>query len=270
MKITKLLLLATLTTSTLLAHGLWLNSFEANSHGTKLVTVGLGTGHNPTIEDSISDRMDFKSFDLLTPKGKLIALAKPSKGLKEIYKSDELNIVPSNLAMQKISLKKQAKEGTYSVALATQTKTFIKYIDKNDKTQFTIKAKDEIRNLKEIISTNKNTIYAKTYFVNKSWSEPKAVGHELELIPINDISKLYVGDTITFKVLYKGKALKSGYVIAKNALNKEDNALFANVRKGEAKFVLTNFGQWMFTINNKQEKDGIIISDTASATINIQ
>lgn len=270
MKIKKLLLIGAITTSSLFAHGLWINAFEATSHGSKLVTVGLGTGHNPTIEDSISDRVELNSFDLITPEGKAIALEKPKKGLEEIYNKDNLNIIPSNLAMQKISFKKESKEGTYTTALATKTNTFIKYLDKNDKERFTTKSKEEIRNLKEILSTTKSTVYAKSYFVNKIWSEPKAVGHELELIPTNDISQLHIGETITFKVLYKGKPLESGYVTAKSALAKEDNALFANVRKGQAKFVLTNFGQWMFTIQNKKEVEGIIISNTASATINIK
>lgn len=270
MKISKLLLAGAITTSTLLAHGFWLNAFEANSHGAKLVTVGIGTGHNPTIEDSVSDRVKLKSFDLITPNNKTIALKKPLKGLEDIYDKDNLRIVDSNLAMQKISFGKESEKGTYSAALATQTGTFVKYLDKNDKTKFSTKDKDKIRDLKKVLATIKNTVYAKTYFVNKSWTQPKAVGHELELIPTNDISKLYIGDTITFDVLHKGKPLESGYVTAKNALNKGDNALFANVRKGKAKFVLTNFGQWMFTVNNKKEQDGITISDTASATINIQ
>lgn len=177
MKIKKLLLVGAITTSSLFAHGLWINAFEATSHGSKLVTVGLGTGHNPTIEDSISDRVELNSFDLITPEGKAIALEKPKRGLEEIYNKDNLNIIPSNLAMQKISFKKESKEGTYTVALATKTNTFIKYLDKNDKERFTTKSKEEIRNLKEILSTTKSTVYAKSYFVNKIWSEPKVVGH---------------------------------------------------------------------------------------------
>ena len=270
MKISKLLLAATLTTSSLLAHSLWINSFEANSHGSKLVTVGLGFGHNPTIEDSISDRLKLKSFDLITSDGKTIALKQPAKGLKDIYDADNISIVDSNLAMQKIAFGKKSKEGTYTAALSTQSGTFIKYLDKNDKQRFSRKSKDEIKNLKKIISTTKSTLFAKSYFVNKSWTQPKAVGHDLELIPTSDISKLYIGDKITFDVLYKGKPLQSGFVTAKSALAKGDNALYSSVRKGKAKFVLTNFGQWMFTINNKKDVDGITISDTATTTINIQ
>jgi len=270
MKISKLLLVGALSVSSLLAHGLWLNAFEADSHGGKLVTVGLGTGHNPTIEDSISDRLSLNSFDLITKDGKKIALKKPLKGLEDIYDKDNLKIVDSNLAMQKISLTKKTEKGTYSVALATNTNTFIKYIDTKGKESFSRKAKSEIRNLKEIISTTKGTTFAKTYFVNGEWTQPKAVGHTLELIPTTDISKLDIGDTVVFDVLYNGEALKSGYVTAKSALAKGNNSLFSNVRKGKAKFVLTNVGQWMFTINHKENKGEITHSSTASATINVQ
>ena len=270
MKISKLLLAGAITTGSLLAHGLWLNSFEASSHGSKLVTVGLGSGHNPTIEDSISDRIELASFDLITPEGKAIALKKPLRGLENIYDGNGLIIVDSNLAMQKISFGKESKKGTYSVAMAVKTGTFTRYIDTKGKTRSTTKDKNEIKNLEKVLSTLQNSVYAKTYFVNRSWSEPKVIGHELELIPVDDISKLYIGNTITFKVLYKGKPLKDGYVTAKSALNKGDNALFSPIRKGQAKFVLTNFGQWMFTVNHKKDQNGITISNTASATINIQ
>jgi len=269
MKLTKILLVGALSASSLLAHGLWLNAFEANSHGGKLVTVGLGTGHNPTIEDSISDRLSLKSFDLITKDGKTIALKKPAKGLEDIYDKDNLKIVDSNLAMQKISLNKKTQKGTYSVAMATNSNTFIKYIDTKGKERFSRKAKSEIKNLKEIISTTKSTTFAKTYFVHNEWSQPKAVGHTLELVPTTDISKLSVGDTVVFDVLYEGKALQSGFVTAKSALAKGNNALYAKVKKGKAKITLTNVGQWMFTINDKKDIDGITHSNTASATINI-
>lgn len=270
MKISKIIVAGTLTASSLFAHGLWLNSFEASSHGGKLVTVGLGTGHNPSIEDSISDRITLSSFDLITPKGEKIALQKPQKGLKEIYNKDNLSIVQSNLAMQKVAFKKESPEGTYSAVLATQPTTFTKYLDTNNKESFTTKSKDKIRNLKEIISITNNTTYAKTYFVNKAWTQPEAIGHDLELIPTNDIAALTKGGTLTFQVLYQGKPLESGYVTAKNALKKKDNALFANVRKGKATFVLNHSGQWLFTVKNKKEVDGITVSDTATATINVQ
>lgn len=269
MKLTKILLAGALSASSLLGHNLWLNSFEATSHGSKLVTVGLGFGHNPTIEDSISDRLSLKSFDLITEDGKKIALKKPLKGLEDIYDKNNLKIVDSNLAMQKISFGKKSDKGTYSAALATTSNTFIKYIDTKGEEKFSRKAKSEIRNLKEIISTTKSTKFARTYFVNQKWTQPEAAGHTLELIPTTDISKATVGDTVVFDVLYNGKALKSGSVTAISAQAINNNALFAKVRKGKAKFTITNKGQWMFTINNKEDKDGITLSNTATTTINI-
>ena len=57
---------------------------------------------------------------------------------------------------------------------------------------------------------------------------------------------------------------------AVNILSENDNALYANIRKGQAKFVLTNFGQWKFSINKETKEDDLTVSDTASATINIK
>ncbi len=270
MKFSKLLLVGAITTTSLFAHGLWLNSFEAKSHGSSIVTVGLGSGHGVGIEEAVGDRIQLESFDLFTPDAKTIALKKPQRGLDPIYESDSFNIAQSNLAMQSITLGKKSKAGTYSVGFATKTGMFTKYLDSKGKQKFSTKAKEKIRDLKEVVSTMKVTTFAKTYFVNKKWSQPEPVGHKLEIIPTSDISKLYVGDKIELEVLYNGKPLQSGYITAKNSLSKNDNALFSNIRKGKAKFVLTNFGQWSFDMVNKTKKDGVDIIDKASATINIK
>lgn len=269
MNISKLLLASAITTSSLFAHSFWLNAFEANSHGKTLVTVGLGSGHNLTIEDSISDRFKLESFDLTTPDGKKIALRKPQKGLEDIYDENGLKIVDSNLAMQKISFGKEVKEGTYSVSFATVKGMFTKYLDNNGKMRFSNKPKDKLRDVKKIVFSSKIVNYGKSYFVNKKWSEPKAVGHDLEIIPVNDISKLYIGDKIELKVLYKGEPLKSGFLIAKAALNKGDNALYAPIRNGKTKVVLTNSGQWKFSIKHTQKGEIDTVSN-ATATVNIK
>lgn len=270
MNISKLALASIATAGSLFAHGFWLNSFEAESHGSALVTVGLGSGHNLTIEDSISDRLTLASFNLVSPDGEKIALKQPQKGLEDVYKSDDLKIVDSNLAMQKISFGKNSKAGTYAAEMSTKSTIFTRYINEDGEKKFFRGPASKVKDAKEITSSAKNTIYAKTYFVNKKWSEPKAVGHSLELIPVNDFSKLYVGDEIKFKVLYKGKALDKGYVTATNSLSKGDNPLFGNIRKGQVKFILTNFGQWKFEIKNESKEGDLTIADTASATINIK
>lgn len=268
-KISKLLLLCTLSTSSLLAHGLWLNSFEAESHGTTLVSVGLGFGYNLSVEDSIPNRVKLDSFDLITPYGKVITLKKPQKGLEDIYNKDDLKVVDSNFAMHTIKLGKDSVAGTYSVGFSTKTATVIKYLDTKGKTKFSIKPRNKIRNLKKIISTTIRTSYGRAYFINKNWTKPRVIGHKLELIPENDISKLYVGDTIRLKVMFEGNELDKGYVIAKNALSKGDNSLYSPIKNGKAKFLLTNFGQWEFKVKKIKEDNGIILLDKASTTINI-
>ena len=59
---------------------------------------------------------------------------------------------------------------------------------------------------------------------------------------------------------------------AVNNLSKNDNALYANIRKGQAKFVVTIF--WLnfnnSSINKETKENDLTVSDTASATINIK
>lgn len=269
MKISKLLLVGAVATTSLLAHGLWLNSFESISAKGGHVTVGFGTGHNLKIDDAISQRTTFLSFNLTTPQNENIELKMPSKEISDVYKDKNIRIIPSNLAMQKISFNEDSISGTYSISMATKSTFFTKYIDNKGKERFKRVPKDKIKDVKEILSSKKYTKYAKSYFVFKNWTQPKPVGHKLELIPTKDISKLYIGDTITLNVLYKGEALSSGYVTAKNSLSKGDNALYAPIRKGKVKFVLTNFGQWNFNVT-QEEKGDITLVNTASATINIK
>lgn len=270
MKISKLLLIGAITTSSILAHGLWLNTFESINEKGGHVIVGFGTGHSLTIHDAISRDPSLKSFDLITPKNEKIALELPLSKIKDIYDDKVIKVSPSNLAMQKITFNKDSLSGTYSAAFSTKALLLTKYIDQKGNQRFKRAAASKVKDAKEIISSMKKITYGKSYFVFKKFTKVESIGHDLELIPKSDISKLYIGDTIEFEVLYKGKALEKGYVTAKNSLSKSDNSLFSSIRKGKVKFILTNVGQWSFDISKEVQEKDITLSYTATATLNIK
>ncbi|RKX45087.1 MAG: hypothetical protein DRP27_05025 [Thermotogae bacterium] len=47
--------------------------------------------------------------------------------------------------------------------------------------------------------------FAKAFITKGKWSQPKAVGQDLELIPLTDLSKVRVGDFVAFQVLLNRK-----------------------------------------------------------------
>lgn len=269
MNISKLLLAGTITASSLMGHSLWLNSFDSLSKKGGHTTVGIGWGHNISIDDSVPSKMQFDSFDLIDPKGEKIALKKPFSKVERIFEGDNLTITQSNMAMQKISFDEKSQKGTYSVALATKTGYFTKYIDKKGKTRFKREPKDKIKNAEKILSSNQINTFAKSYFAFQEWTQPKKAGHNLEIIPTSDLTKVKAGDSVTFEILYEGKALQSGYVTAKSEQNPHANALFSPIKKGIAKFTLPNNGKWIFKTTHKKEAELTLINN-ASATITIK
>ena len=52
-------------------------------------------------------------------------------------------------------------------------------------------------------------MWAKSFFTVGQWTDPNPVGHLLEIIPTSDLSKVKAGELVSFKVLYKGKPLKT-------------------------------------------------------------
>lgn len=267
MKLIKILLLGATTFSSLLAHDLWINTFD-NLSKKKYVMIGLSRGHKLPIQDYIPGKIKFDSFDLVDPNNQTIELEKPIERLKKSFENESLSIVKSNLALQKVSFEESAIKGTYSVSLKRQKNFFTEYIDTKGKKRFKRALKKDIKGIKELISEKEINNFSKSYFVLGEWSTPQALGHDLEILPQNDISKLKKGDVLELKVLYKGKELESGYMTAKHSSKKKMNPFFSKIKKGKAKFIITNKGQWFFkTVHNKKEKINSL--NIATATINI-
>ncbi len=83
----------TFTVSSVLAHSLWVNSFESFSHKPGHTTVSLGWGHVLPIDDilnSPSGRIGVEEFSIVSPSGKKTKLFVPKlkiEGPSEIGKN---------------------------------------------------------------------------------------------------------------------------------------------------------------------------------------
>jgi uncharacterized GH25 family protein len=98
--------------------------------------------------------------------------------------------------------------GTYVLTAETNPGYYTVYIDKKGRTHHTIKSKSDIADqAKEVKMSLYGKQYTKTYVVcgNPAEAFPARVGLPLELVPLQDISTLLVGDVLKLKVYFNGK-----------------------------------------------------------------
>ncbi len=172
--------------STVLAHDLWINLSKHHVRSGDTVKVFLGWGHNYPFSDFLPIKR-LKSMKLITPSDKVLTLM-PKEG------------VPGTEVTA-------SESGTYLVAVAMKPGYYTKTIAGH-----TFKSKKES---KDVISSIWYEKYAKAVFsVDTSDSKiyKKVVGHNLEIIPLNDPSCLRQGDSLSVKVLFKGKPLSRTFV----------------------------------------------------------
>lgn len=93
-----------------------------------------------------------------------------------------------------------------------------------------------------------------------AWSEPKPVGHDLEMIPLTDLSKVRVGDEVEFKVLMLGQPLEADFSSGLPVLEAygeqygadENYGLQGRISKGIAKIRVTAPGKWLATVRMRK------------------
>ncbi len=126
--------------------------------------------------------------------------------------------------------------------------------------------------------------FAKSYLTVGAWSEPKPLGHGLEIIPRTDLSTLHAGDLVEVDVLFHGKPPEGmQYITAHSgSFGQSDGfSLYSKVKKGTAKFRVQSAGQWVISIALKDDvtPDGPLkdlygkadmVSHAASLTFNVQ
>jgi uncharacterized GH25 family protein len=263
----------TLGLSSLQGHSLWINSFESSFHKPGHAMVGIGFGHHLPMDEP-AGKVGIEQFNIVDSDGKKIALELPAKKNDEIFKDANFKIDHGNSAMQMINFNDKTKEGTYALEAISKMKYITRYIDTKGNKRFKLKPASELKDIKKLMFSMKHQSFAKSYFSVGKWSEPKALGHTLEITPLTDLSKVKVGDMVEFEVLFKGKPLsaspaKSEFLTAESSSRGDLNPLFVNVQKGKAKLKVTHSGQWLLTIKHRVQKD-VTISNAATLTFNVQ
>ena len=271
MQIIKNITLATvLSLSSLSAHSLWVNSFESFEHKPGHTTVGLGWGHSLPIDDlpnSVNAKVILEEFSITDPKGEKVDLRIPSsETAKPDIETKNFDIYNADVALQKIALKENNPKGVYKIKAKSKPTFYTYYIDNKDRKRFKAKSKDELKNVKKVLTAFKYQALANSYLtIGDKWEEQKGIGEGLEIIPKTDLSNVKVGDLVEFEVLFYGKPLKAKSVkyITANSPSfglSQGFSLYSKIKKGKAQFIVQSAGQWKVECMHEDEvtKDGAL------------
>ena len=255
--------------SSVQAHSVWINSFESFAHTPPHTMVSLGWGHALPMDDiltSVNGRIEIERFELFDPALKKTDLEKPEFKISEPEISTaDFDLFSADLATQKVALKKNSARGVYQFSAVSKPAFYTQYIDKKGKTRLQLKPKNEVKGIKKILMCVKYQAFAKSYLTVGAWSNPKPLGHGLEIIPRTDLSNLHVGDLVEVDVLFYGQPLSASsqsieYITAHSSSFGQSDGfkLFSYIVEGKAQFRIQSAGQWMIGIYHKEDvtKDG--------------
>ncbi len=258
-----ILLTGLLVSSPALAHNFYVNITKSMAHPPGSIITNIGWGHALPMDDffqgntllsySIYDpslkKMDFP-FDPNTNSG-----AEGNKG-KEFPEFPGGKMLAGDAFCRKLFFQKDAPQGTYQLAAVMEKTQFSVWINKKGQKKWGRLYLNEIKNAQDIKSCINFQSFAKAFVSVGKWTEPKPLGHELELIPLTDLSQVRVGDEVTFKVLLLGKPVqpdKNGQpdVKAYGECYGADGSygLRGGIFNGMAKIRVTAPGRWLATVN---------------------
>ena len=247
-----------------MAHTLWINLYESFAHPPGHAIVSLGWGHAVPMDDllvSEAGSIPLATFDLIDPELHRTALPMPETKMEDVIKtSSGMTAQCGDLGIRKLGLTDKTKPGTYQVVVTSKDNFFTKYIDKKGKQKLAIKPLDEVKGAHKVLFSVKYKSFAKAFMAVKKWTNPEPLGHDLELMPMTDLSNVHVGDLVPFEISFMGKPLSSGadsiqYLTAtSNSFGGPDNFfLAAYIMNGKAQFRMPAAGQWVANVYVKQD-----------------
>ncbi len=253
-----------LTASAAHAHSVWINAFESHAHQPPHTMVSLGWGHALPMDDILTSpkgRIAIDRFELLDPDLKRTDLIKPEFKLSQPdLETPNFDRFAADLGAQKIAMKKESAAGVYQLSAVSKPTFYTQYIDKAGKTRMQLKPKNELDDIKKVLMAVKYQAFAKSYLTIVKWTNPKPLGHGLEIIPRTDLSNLHVGDLVEVDVLFYGKPLTATaksieYITAQSSSFGQSDGfyLMSYIMEGKAQFRVQSSGQWMIGVNHKDD-----------------
>lgn len=225
-------------------------------------TTSIGWGHTLPFEDFFAGS-NLQSYTLHDPNMKRMELKFDKNNNVEAVKLQRANpapgfpsavVVGGDGYLNRLFFNDQSALGVYQVAAVSEPLHFAEWIDEKGREKWGRKYLDEIRDAREIRSCRSFQSFAKAYLSYGEWKTPKPIGHELELIPLSDLSKVKVGDVVEFEVLFQGQGLdemNNGVPAQIRAYGEQNVAGFSGafVEKGKARFQVNSAGKWIAVIS---------------------
>ena len=247
-----------------MAHTLWINLYESHTHQPGHAMVSLGFGHAVPMDDFLGPETGvmLSTYELIDTDMGTTVLPLPDMTMPEKFSAgSDMTFQSGDLGNLKLCLTENTKPGTYQVAVTSKDDTFFSlYLDKKGKQKWIDKPMDAIKGAEKILTSIKSKNFAKAYFSVNEWTDPKPLGHELEIMPMTDLSNVHVGDVVPFQISLMGKPFSMGadtieYITAfSNSFGGPDNFfLAAYIMNGKAQFRMPAAGQWVVNVYVKQD-----------------
>ncbi len=252
--------------STVYAHSFWVSTFESFTHKPGHVLVGLGWGHTLPIDNPLnSSKFQIKSFTVTDPGGKTVQLKTPSAESPTAYEqTPNFDLSSADIALQKIALKKESMPGVYRIEARSKPAFYTYYKDNKDRMRLKMKPKDQLKDIKEVVTSMQYQANAVSYVTLKKWETPEPTNQGLEIIPMTDLSQAKPGDLVEFRVLFNGKPVNSNnsfegnYFITSTtpAFDKGQHInIFSKIWNGHTKIIVQCPGKWIVKCSHKGEVD---------------
>ncbi|MBE9573318.1 MAG: DUF4198 domain-containing protein [Proteobacteria bacterium] len=252
-----------------MARKLWINVYESFAlhksltHPPRHFIVSLGFGHVLPMDDFLvttNESILLAMYDLVDPGLKKTALPMPVKTKDVIQTDSGMTVECGDMAIRKISLNDKTKPGTYQVVATTREDFFTMYLDESGKPKMVNKALDEMKGVGNIVRSVKFQAFAKGFMAVEKWTDPKPLGHALELMPLTDLSNIHIGDPVSFQVALMGKPFSCTQetmeymTAASNTFGGEASGdpegffLSAYLVNSRARFWMPTAGQWVVNV----------------------
>jgi len=261
-RLSKILFILIFTSVYMSAHTFWVNAIESKNYSPSSASVSLGWGHNTPIDDmlnSYNGKITVKEFTLNSPSFEKINLRVPLSALaKAQQKTKNFDVYDYDIALQKIAFNKKSKEGVYRLEAKSEENYLLKYIDTKNRTRLKFTSMDKAKNVQSVLSSIQTKRTARAYITLGKWKKIKPLNEGLELIALNDLSKVKVGDLLKFDVLFYGKKIKDNakmeYISASsNTFGQKDKfSLLSYIVDGKAQIRVQSKGQWLISTTHKE------------------
>ncbi len=249
------------------AHSFWITVTESLNHPPGHVTAILGFGHSVPMDDLLvgpHGTIRLSRYQLIAPGKKIFDLgAVDVKPIPTETTPTHLNVTTGDLGLRKISLTDKSVPGAYQIVAESSPIFVTTYVNTKGKLRVAPKPIDALKDVKEVRESLKFQSYSKAFFAVEKWTKPEALGQELEIIPLDDMSDIHAGDLIRFMVTYKGKPVNatSNFIASMSATSNTFGGpdgfhLSSYIIEGKAQFRLPTAGQWVVNTFYQQKVDG--------------